>query len=274
MFSTAVIVFREFLEVALVLGLVMAATRGLPGRGKLAFAGLGIGLSGSLVVAFFTDAISRAVDGAGQELFNAAVMFIAVGFLGWTVVWMRRHGRELAGRIGGVGRDVMQGDKPAYALASIIALATFREGAEVALFTYGLSASGQYSAGAILAGGLLGALGGAATGFMLYFGLLKTLKRHLFTVTGWLLIFLTAGMAAQGAGFLIAADVLPELSPQVWDTSWLISGHSLVGKTLGTMVGYTPRPTGMELAFYVGVLLTVGTGYRMSGKTAAEAKPA
>lgn len=266
MFPTATIVFREVIEVALVLGIVMAATRGLPHRMFLALAGLMIGIAGSVVIAFFTESISQAMEGVGQEIFNAGIMFIAVGFLSWTVIWMKTHGRELAQHLNAVGADVMSGRKSLFIIVGVIALATFREGAEIALFTYGMTASGAFTTSEIIMGGLLGAVGGAVVGFMLYMGLLKTVKRHLFTVTSWMLIVLTAGMAAQGANFLIAADILPPLIPQVWDTSAFIPGHGFVGQTLSVMVGYTPRPTGMELVFYTGSLFTVGLIYNLVGR--------
>ena len=180
---------------------------------------------------------------------------------------MKTHGRELAKHLGEVGSDVIKGKKSKYVLVGVIALATFREGAEISLFTYGMAASGAFTVSEILMGGILGLIGGTIIGFMLYFGLLKTVKRHLFTVTSWMLIVLTAGMAAQGANFLIAAGVLPELYPQVWDTSAFLSGHSFAGETLSVLIGYTPRPTGMELVFYCGVLFTIGIAYKLIGRT-------
>ena len=265
MFPTATIVFREIIEVALVIGIVMAATRGLPGRVNLVLAGLGVGVFGSAIIAFFTDAISQAIDGMGQEIFNAAVMFIAVAFLSWTVIWMKTHGRQLAQNLKAVGADVMSGNKSIYVIVGVVALATFREGAEIVLFTYGMMASGAYGFEDILMGGLMGGLGGAAVGLALYMGLLKTAQKHLFTVTSWMLIVLTAGMAAQGANFLIAAGVLPALHPEVWDTSAILSGGSFLGETLKVLVGYTPRPTGMELVFYAMVLVGVGGLYKWVG---------
>lgn len=262
MFPTATIVFREIIEVALVIGIVMAATRGLPGRLNLILAGLGLGVLGSVIIAFFTDSISQAIDGVGQEIFNAAVMFTAVGFLSWTVIWMKTHGRHLAQNLKEMGQDVMSGNKSVYVLVGVVALATFREGAEIVLFTYGMLASGAFAMSEIVIGGIGGLIGGSIVGLMLYMGLLKAAQRHLFTVTSWLLIVLTAGMAAQGASFLIAAGILPELYPEVWDTSAILSGGSFLGETLKVLIGYTPRPTGMELVFYSAVLICVGSAYK------------
>lgn len=261
MFATATIVFREFLEVALVLTIVLAATRGLPSRMVMVAIGLLAGVIGSVIIAFFTDSISEAMDGVGQEIFNAVIMFIAVGFLSWTAIWMKRYGRDMSQHLRSVGADIVQGEKPVYTIIAIIALATFREGAEIVLFTYGMLASGQFALGAVMLGGMVGAIGGILVGVLLYFGLLRAAQKHLFTVTSWLLILLTAGIAAQGAGFLVAADVLPTIHPKLWDSSDWVSGGSFMGELLGVLVGYNPRPTGIELVFYGAVIVIVGGLY-------------
>ena len=263
---TMTVVFREVIEIALILGVVMAATRGMAGRVSIALSGLAIGIIGSVIIAFFTNQISEAVEGVGQEIFNAGIMFVAVGFLSWTVIWMKTHGRQLAQNLKTVGQDVMAGNKSKYILVSVIALATFREGAEIVLFSYGMTVSGAHSLSSVIIGGLIGAVGGGLIGALFYFGLLKAAQKYLFTVTSWLLIILTAGMAAQGAAFLIQADILPALMPQVWDTSTLISGHSFTGEMLKVLMGYTPRPTGMELIFYTAILIFIGGAYIIVGR--------
>jgi high-affinity iron transporter len=266
MLPTATIVFREILEIALVLGIIMAATRGMQGRALIAIAGLTFGLLGAAIIAYFTDTIAQAVDGMGQEIFNACILFIAVAFLGWTVIWMKKHGRELTRNLNAIGQDVVAGKRSLYVLIGVIAFATFREGSEIVLFSYGMLASGSFTLLEFAKGCLLGLVGGTLVGFMLYYGLLKTFKRHLFTVTSWMLIFLTAGMAAKGAGFLIAAGVLPEIYGQVWDTSDILSTQNFIGETLNVLIGYTARPSGMELVFYVVTLCTLSVGYWMIGR--------
>jgi len=58
-------------------------------------------------------------------------------------------------------------------------------------------------------------------------------------VTSWLVLLLAAGLASQGAVFLMQADLLPSLGGNVWDTSFLLSDHDIVGKILHTLIGYT-----------------------------------
>jgi high-affinity iron transporter len=257
MLPTATIVFREFLEIALVISLVMAATQGLPGRARLILTGLGLGFLGAGVIAFFTDTLAASVHGTGQDIFNAGVLFVAVGFLSWTVIWMKHHAKHLSHHIRKVGSEIVAGEKSQWVLVTVVALASLREGAEIVLFTYGMVASGQFTWSSILAGAALGAVAGIVVGSMLYLGLLKTARRHLLAVTSWLLILLTAGMAAQGASYLIAAGLLPDLIPQMWDTSNFISGKGLLGETLGVLIGYTPRPSGMEVLFYITIIALI-----------------
>ena len=57
---------------------MLAATRGIPGRGWWVSLGILLGVLGAGVVAVFAGAISNAFAGSGQELLNAAVLIIAV----------------------------------------------------------------------------------------------------------------------------------------------------------------------------------------------------
>ena len=103
------------------------------------------------------------------------------------------------------------------------------------------------------------------TGAALYFGLLRIPTKHLFTVTSWLILLLAAGMASQAAAFLLQADLLPPLGPSLWDTSFLLSEHSLAGRVLHTLIGYTAQPAGIQLAFYLATLIVIGSLMRIVG---------
>src|SRR5271167_909506 len=105
MLATAIIVFREVLEASLVVGIVLAASRGVAGRGVWVSSGIAGGLLGAALVAACAGAIAAAVNGIGQELFNAAILFTAVAMLGWHNVWMNSHGRELAAAAGALGEE-------------------------------------------------------------------------------------------------------------------------------------------------------------------------
>jgi high-affinity iron transporter len=265
MLPTAIIVFREVLEAALIVGIVMAASRGALGRGLWVSGGIATGVIGAALVAVFATAIAAAAQGMGQELFDAGILFAAVGMLGWHNVWMSRHGRELAANAVQLGNEVRSGARPLWALAFAVSLAVLREGSEIVLFLYGIALAGQGGPVAMVIGGLFGLVLGVTAGTAIYWGLVSIPMKHLFTVTSWLVLLLAAGLASQGAAFLMQADLLPPLGSNLWDTSFLLSDQSLAGRILHTLIGYTAQPAGIQLVFYGATLLTIGGLMRLVG---------
>ncbi len=249
MFSTALIVFREALEIAMILGIVLSATRELPGRAWWVAGGMLAGLSGAGIIAVFARSISDAADGMGQELFNAGVLFCAAALIGWTVVWMQGHARHMSAQLRAVGHKVVTGAMPRYSLSVIVGLAMLRECSEIVLFIYGMLVSGEPPA-SIVSGSVLGLLLGVGVGVLLYYGMMKMPARYALKFTSWLLILLVAGLSAQGANFLAAAGYFPDFSETMWDSSWLISEDGLLGRALHTLIGYSAHPTAIELIFY------------------------
>jgi high-affinity iron transporter len=221
------------------------------------------------VVAVFAGGISQAFEGAGHELFNASILGVAVVMLMWHNAWMARHGREIANNMRDVGTAVSEGAKPLTALAIVVGLAVLREGSEVVLFLYGILASGT-SAGALLTGGVLGIAAGAAFTALTYFGLLAIPSRYIFSVTSWLIALLAAGMASQSVQFLNNAGLVVALDSTVWDTSWLLSEGSLFGKMLHALIGYTERPTEMQLMVYIATLFAMFLLMRLARTSPSE----
>lgn len=264
MFGTALIVFREVLEASLIIGIVAAATKGIPGRDRWIFAGLGAGLLGSLLVALGAERISQLAEGMGQELFNASILGVAVVMLAWHNIWMSAHGRELSADAKVIGGEIRSGGKEMSVLAVVVAIAVLREGAETVLFLYGVSISGETSSAMMLAGGAIGLVGGIALGWLLFAGLLRIPLRYFFDATSVLVLLLAAGMASQAARFLIQADMLPSLATPLWDTSALVPNSSIVGKALQGLVGYDATPAGMQIAFFVAVIVVIWAGMTWS----------
>jgi high-affinity iron transporter len=252
--AVALLVFREVMEAALIVSIVCAVTRGVPRRGLFVTAGIGLGVAGALLVALGADAIASLAGGAGQGIFNAAVLLLAVAMIGWHVVWMSTHARELSQRMNAIGGAVKAGSSSLTLLLVVVALAVLREGSEIVLFLYGMAAGGIGVAG-LGTGIALGVSGGALLGFALYFGLLRIPLRHFFGVTNGMLLLLASGLAATAAGLLVQSNLLPTLGGQLWDTSWLLSNGSIAGKTFGILIGYNATPEGMQMAFYVATLV-------------------
>ena len=257
MLAALLIVFREVFEAGLVVGIVMAVTAGVPQRGRWIAGGVIAGVLGAAVVAVFTGGLSELFGGSGQEIFNASILGFAVLMLTWHNVWMSRHGRELVAELRAAGEAVAAGSKSLAALAVVVAIAVLREGSEVVLFLYGVAAAQGGANLAMVAGGLIGLVLGSLVCLLTYLGLITIPTRYLFAVTSALIALLAAGMAAQAIAFLEQADILTAFDQTVWDTSWILSDSSFLGRALHTLIGYVDQPTAMQLMVYAATLAVI-----------------
>lgn len=257
MLGSAIIVFRETLEAALIIGIIAAATRTIRGRSRWLIGGVVAGALGAGVVAGMTSTIAGLFEGMGQELFNAAVLGIAVLMLAWHSVWMSSHGAELASDAKRVSRNVSEGKAELSAVAILVAIAVLREGAESVLFVYGVMSGGEVTVLTALSGATLGLLGGALVGALLYWGMIRIPLKWLFGVTTVLILFLAAGMASRMAEFLVQAEVLPPLRSPLWDLSRQLPMDSAFGAVMHALVGYDAAPAGVQVLFYVTTLAVI-----------------
>ena len=267
MFGSAVIVFREVLEAAIIISIIALATRGTKARNFWLATGLVAGLIGSVIVAASTEVIASFASGVGQELFNAIVLGIVVLMLAWQNIWMSSHGMELAMNAKQVGANIREGTSKSSILLTVVGLAVLREGSEVVLFLNGIQASEGVAANEMLFGGLLGLFAGASVGYMFYAGILRIPLRWLFNVVSAFVLLLAAGMASTAARYLIQADILPSLASPIWDTSSILPINSLFGALLHSLIGYDANPAGMQLVFYVSVILVISLGMNLASKS-------
>ena len=231
MLVSLIIVFREAMEAGLIVGIVLAATEGVAGRARWIAGGIAAGTAGASIVAVFAAALSDAFEGAGQEVFTAAILCFAVVMLSWHILWMSHHARTMATELREVGNAVRLGQKTLAALAAVVAIAVMREGAEVVLF---------------LRGGLAPVFRAGDGGIAAK----------------------AAGMAGQAASVLHGADLLPGWGEQLWDTSFILADDSLAGRSLHALIGYSARPCGIQLAAYLVTLLTLVLAGRAIGRPA------
>lgn len=261
MIGALIIVFREVIEAGLIVGIVLAATHGVPGRARWIGLGIAAGIGGAALLAGFAGTVSEAIGGAGQELFNATVLGIAVVMLAWHNIWMSRHGREMATHLRAAGQAIASGARPLSALAFVVGIAVLREGSEIVLFMYGLMLSGGWSGFSLLGGGVAGLVLGCGLSFLTYRGLLTIPPRYLFGVTSALIAFLAAGMAAQCVYYLEEANIVTVLSTTLWNTSEILSEKSMLGRVLHTLIGYSDQPTvlqGLAYIFTLAVIFVLG----------------
>jgi high-affinity iron transporter len=128
---------------------------------------------------------------------------------------------------------------------------------EVVLFLYGVAAAQGGADLSMAAGGAVGLVLGAIVCLLTYLGLITIPTRYLFAVTSTLITLLAAGMAAQAIAFLQQANILTVFDETVWNTSWILSDSSLLGRPLHTLIGYVDQPTAMQLIAYAATLAVI-----------------
>lgn len=269
MVSSLIIVFREVLEMALVLGVLLAATKGMASSRRWIGLGVAGGALGALIVAFFMEQLEMAFDGEGEFIFNAAVLLLASALITWTVLWMSHHGREIAEHMKSVGSSVKSGELPFTALALVSFAAVMREGSEAVFFLFGAAEAVDSDGWNFLIGGVIGALSALVIGVLLYLGLMRIPVGRMLSVAGWLLMLLAAGMASQAALNLVIIDWLPPLVDMVWDTSAWLPDESFIGELLRVLVGYDDQPNGMQLLVFVVALGLIVALQRFYQRTAS-----
>lgn len=267
MLAALIIVFREVIEAGMIVGIVAAVTKGVRGHGLWIAGGVLAGILGSCLVAAFVGVIAASFSGAGNELFNAAILGLAVAMLGWHNIWMAQHGRELANDLKQKGRAVASGRATLWGLALVIAVAVLREGSEVVLFLFGVTVADGGSPLALLVGGLGGLGLGVLVSLLTYAGLVKIPARYLFAVTSALIAFLAAGMAAQAVMFLEQGNFVSMLGGTIWNTSAILSDRGIPGRVLHTLIGYSDQPSLLQLLAYLATLAVIfGAGRWLAPK--------
>jgi len=274
MFVSLIIVFREAMEAGLIVGIVLAATEGVPRRARWIAGGIAAGVAGASLVAMFAAALSNAFDGAGQEVFTAAILCFAVVMLSWHILWMSRHAAALSAELRQVGQAVRLGQRSLAALGAVVAVAVMREGSEVVLFLFGVVVASRTDPLAMAAGVAAGLALACALSWLLYRGLVIIPLHRLFGVTNGLIALLAAGMAGQAAAILHSADLLPGWGEQLWNADFILSDDSLLGRSLHALIGYTARPSGIQLAAWLATLAVLIIASRILSRPRGRAAPA
>jgi len=178
-----------------------------------------------------------------------------VVMLSWHILWMSRHASAMAAEVREVGQAVRLGQRSLAALAVVVAVAVLREGSEVVLFLYGIAAASDTAPLSMASGGVAGLGLACVVSWLLYRGLVIIPLHRLFGVTNGLIALLAAGMAGQAAAILHSADLLPGWGEQLWNTSFILADDSFVGRSLHALMGYSARPSGIQLAAWLATLL-------------------
>ncbi|MBI5135824.1 MAG: FTR1 family protein [Nitrospirae bacterium] len=252
------IMLREGVEAALVVGIVLAVLNRMGAGGAYARHvawGVALAVVASVAFAAVADRVADLFSGAGQEVLNGAVLFVAAATLTYVVVWVRAARGRMAAELDGRARVAAA---RGLGLFTLVFVTVFREGFESVLFLWGVSTAGGAGAADMVAGAVLGLVASLALAWALFAGGRRVPLKGFFDATMVLLVFLAAGMLANAAGFWVAVDWLPALAHQVWDTSRIVPERGALGSALTVLLGYNANPTLMEVSVYGGYLGLIG----------------
>jgi high-affinity iron transporter len=258
MLPAFVITLREGVEAALIVGIVAAFLVRQDRREALRPMWFGVGLALGLCAAV---AVGLKIGGQElpqreQEQLETVVGLIAVGFVSYMVIWMRRHSRGLKAVLENEAATALATGS-ATGLLVMAFLAVLREGFETSVFLLAVfqDTTNPTSAGA---GAVLGLVAAVALGVALYRGGVKINLSRFFRATGLVLVLVAAGLFATAVHTAHEAGWLNSLQAQAIDLSWLVKPGEVSGSLLTGMLGLQPHPTVSEAAAYLIYAIPMG----------------
>ena len=263
------IVWRESVEAMLVVGILYTWLRSTPegARGlKYLWGGVAAGLALAVALALVLLGVSSWLSDEGQEWFQAVMSLAACALVVQMVVWMKKHGRTLKGELESGARSSVASDNW-WGLFILVAIAVAREGSETVVFLYGTVAAGEdgNSMFMLALAGVAGFIVALLTFWLLQLGGKLITWRRFFRVTEILLLLLAGSLLVGGLDHLISLDVLPTIIDPVWDSSWLLSDSTGVGKILADFAGYRALPALISVLLWVAYWIVVWALLRWVG---------
>ena len=271
MLGNALIGLREGLEASLVVSILVAFLVRTNRRSELPRVWLGVAIAVlvSIGVTLGLTLTQQALTFEAQEALGGSLSIVAVGFVTWMIFWMRRNARTLSKDLRGRLDDAIRIGPVAVVVMS--ALAVGREGLETAVFFFAAAqAAGETTRPLI--GFLLGIATAITLAYLLYRGAVKIDLGKFFTVTGFFLIFVAAGILAYGVHDLQEAAILPGLTTLAFDVSAAVPPDSWYGTLLKGVFNFSPRTTVLEAVVWIAYVTVVLTLFlRPQRRTVAKA---
>jgi high-affinity iron transporter len=255
--GAAVLTFREGLEAALILAIMIGYLRKVGRRDVGWSVWLGASAAAVLAVGFtlVLQAVGAQFEDPAKALYEGGTSLVAVAMLTFMILWMARQSRYMKGSLEHTMKERLA-QSATWGLLALAFMTVAREGVETALF---LSASAFESSGMeTLVGGVTGLLVAAVVACAIYVAGLRLQLRTFFKVTSVLLVIFGAAILRYAIHEFEEVGALPPLVEHVWNTSALVGADSPLESILQALVGYTAQPSLLQVIGYLGYLLVVG----------------
>jgi high-affinity iron transporter len=252
--SALVITMREGIEMALVVGILLAYLTRVGARSAHRWVWLGVvsAVLVSLGALGLLNALDAEFEGQGEQIFEGSTMVLAAIFLTWMIFWMLRNSRHLKGELQRSVQGVLDRGGMAWGIFLLAFFAVVREGVELALLLFAAPGEGK------LFGSVIGLAVAVAVGLLIYaFGRRINLGTF-FRVTTIILVLFAAGLVAHAAHEFAEAGLLAAVEgPKLWSTRGILADDEGLGAVLRALVGYQDEPTVIEVVAYLGYFVVV-----------------
>ncbi len=269
MFSNMLITFRETLEAALVISVMLAFLNrtGQQAYKRYVWWGVLAGILASFGFAFVFNAYLGGFSGRREEIFEGLMMFLAAALLTFMIFWMMRQKQIVSELEGRVAQEIEESH--IFGLFLLALTAVLREGVETVIF---LKAA-TFLTGGFHAWGALMGIGGALVIAALFFLEIRRVNiKRFFQITSLILILFAAGLVAHGIHELQEARLLPVMVEHLYDMNWIINEKSILGEMLKSLFGYNGNPSLLEVVGYLGYLIFAFVSFLKIGEVKDEDK--
>jgi high-affinity iron transporter len=262
-FPGFVIMFRETLEAALVVGIVMSflVKTGKHEYKRMVFLGVLSGVAASVLGAVLFNRLAGGFSGKNEALFEGITMIVGTVLLTTMIFWLagqKNIAKDLENRVA----EKTSGSRQA-GLFLLVFVSILREGIESVIFLTAV----RFSSAAIgVLGPALGVIAAVLLGYLFFVTSIKINIKKFFNITGIILILFAAGLLAQGVHELQEAHVIPLVVEHVWDINPRVMPdgsfpalheNGYIGSVLKGLFGYNGNPSLFEVLGYAGYCVFV-----------------
>lgn len=254
MLAPFLIMLREGLEAALIVGIIASYLRQTGRQAWLPaiWVGVFLAVALSLFAGAALQLASAQFPQKAQELFEAIIALVAVAVLVGMVFWMRRAARSIKAELHASVDAALHGRAATWGLIGMVFLAVAREGLESVFFLLAIFQQSRDASAPI--GAALGVLVAVGAGWGLYAGALRLDLRRFFRWTGIFILFVAAGLFASSVKALHEAGIWNAPLEPVYDLSRSLPESSPLGTVLSGLLGYREAPSLGEFIAWAGFL--------------------
>lgn len=249
MTTAYLITFREGLEAALIVGILLSCARVLKLKKAQFFiwGGMFLGLVLSLVFAWMFSSVVGGFEGSIEKIYEGLLMFGAALLITHLLVWMKRRGKEIQASL---SKKVEQSVKAGtlWTLAAIAMMSVVREGVETVIFFQALLV--QASGDVPIMSALLGILSAVLLAVVIFFSTKKVPVKLFFYYTAYFLVLIAGGLLAHGVVELQGASWLPTFIKPLYDISAIMPEKEGLGALLKAGFGYDANPSLIGVVTY------------------------